>query len=358
MTARRHIPVLLLLALAAALAGCGRRPAEDAGAAGVPSAEALLAPTDVASAVRADLVAGLPVSGTLEPAVRVRITAPFPELIEQVRVREGQAVAKGQVLARLRSASVAPAAASADAALKSAAADYERTKNLFAAGAVAQRDVDAAEAQWRAAEAGAAQARKFLDDALVRTPVTGVVARRSVQAGDRVGDGDPMFEVVNTAELEFEATVPSEHVGRVTVGAPVRLTVTGYPEPVAGRIARVNAAADPATRQVRVYVVVPNPGRRLVGGLFASGRLVTGEANGVVVVPGPAVRGGADSTYVMVVGGGKLERRAVTLGLRDETRDAVEVRAGLAAGDSVVVGPIEGLSAGQRVRITGAGREG
>jgi RND family efflux transporter MFP subunit len=350
-TGARAATAVAAAALAAALlSGCadGRHTARAAGEA--PPAVHLAA-GDVAIAARATLVSGLPVSGTLRPAVEVRVTAPVGEVIESVPVREGQPVRRGDVLARFRLDSLEPAAASAAAALRVAAADHERFRNLFAEGAVSRREVDAAEAQWRAAEAAEVQARKRLEDAVVRTPVSGVVSSRVVQGGDRVGDGDPMFVVVDVSELEFEATVPSEHVGAIRVGAPVRLDVTGVAEGIEGRVARVNAAADLATRQVRVYVLVPNRGRRLVGGLFASGAIVLGEATAAVAVPAAAVRGGDGGSHVLAVRAGRVERRAVTTGIRDDAADRIEIAGGLAEGDTVLVATDDALAPGTVVEI-------
>ena len=341
------------IATLALLSGCGARKARDGAD---PPQPVFLAAGDVARIVRCDLAEGVPVSGTLRPDVDIRITAPLGEVVEQVLVREGEAVRSGQVLARLRLTALDAAASSAQAALKIAAADYERQNNLLREGAVAERDVQAAEAQLRLAEANGAQASKRLEDATVRAPVAGVIAVRSVQAGDRVSDGDPMFQLVNTAELEFEATVPSEFVPLVKPGAPVRLSVSGFASGgVVGRVARVNATADPATRQVRVYLSVPNPGGALVGGLFASGTIVTREARQALAVPGAAVRGEAASAFVMLVRGGRLARVEVKPGLRDESRDLVEMLSGVAEGDTAVTGPIQGLRPGQPVQFSGRG---
>jgi RND family efflux transporter MFP subunit len=230
-------------------------------------------------------------------------------------------------------------------------------KNLFAEGAVSQRDVEGAEAAWRAAAAAEAQASKRLDEAEVRAPIAGVIAVRSVESGDRVGDGDPLFRLVNTSELEFEATIPSEYVSQVRAGAPVVLTVTGFPAgSVQGRVARINAAADAATRQVKVYVAVANHGGRLVGGLFASGTVVTRESPRTLAAPTAAIRPGNPSMWVMLVSHGALVRRDVAIGVRDEARDRIEVLRGLAEGDTVVVGPVEGLEQGQRVQVAGGER--
>lgn len=349
-----HVLAAAVLALAVALAGCGHRSSAKPGAAGAAPAAALLAATDVTRAARADLTAGVPVSGTLAPAVEVRIAAPVGEVLDEVPVREGQAVARGQVLARFRTTSLRPQAASAEAAWTVARADHERMRNLFAEGAVSKREVEGAEAQLRAAEAQWAAAASRLADAEVRAPIAGVIAARHVQGGDRLGEGDPLFMLVNTAELEFEATVPSAHVPFLAPGMPVRLDVSGFPAGgVRGRVARVNATADPATRQVKVYVRVPNPGGRLVGGLFASGSIVTKEAVRALAVPGAAVHDADGEAWVMVVTQGALARRAVRLGVRDESRDLVEIVSGLTEDDVVVTAPVEGLEPGRPVQVGG-----
>jgi len=314
---------------------------------------ALLGPQDVAKVARVDLATGLPVTGTLKPVQDVNLTAPYPELIDAVLVKEGEKVRKGQPLARLRTESTAPAAASAEAQRRSAAADYERMRNLFKEGAVSQRDVEGAEAQLRAAEAAAAYADKRFKEATVRAPFDGVVARRMVQGGDRLGDGGPMFRVVNTSELELEASVPGEAVGTVRVGAPVVLTVSGLEGvTIRGRVARVNSTADPATRQVRLYVSVPNRDGRLVGDLFTSGRVQLGQVSKVLAVPTSGIRTGLDgTTYAWLIVDGRAERRPVATGLRDEVRDLFELVSGAKEGETMITGPIETLNQGQPVQV-------
>jgi RND family efflux transporter MFP subunit len=273
-------------------------------------------------------------------------------------VKEGEAVERGQVLARFRPELAQANALSADAHKRIAAADYERMQNLFKEGAVSQRDVENAEATLRASQAAAAQAEQRLADITVRAPVAGVIAERVVESGDRIKDGDLMFRLVNTAVLEFAAAVPSSYVGGVRPGMPVSLAVTGLSGvTIGGRVARVNATADAATRQVKVYVLVPNAGGRLVGGLFASGRVITRQATNALVVPQAAVRAAADSgSYVVLIVEGKIARRTVVAGGVDEVAGLVEITQGLTGGDTVIVGAVEGLRDGDAVTVTG--REG
>lgn len=351
MDARTIKRLLTAFALLALVAGCGARRTADVQEA------ALVSSQDLTSAVRADLASGVPVQGTLEPAVDVHIIAPFPEILEAVLVKEGQAVRKGDVLARFRVESLGPAAASAEAQRRMASADYTRMQNLLKEGAVASRDLENAEAAFRAAEAGAALAHKRLEEATVRAPFDGVVAQRFVQTGDRVGDGDRLFRFVNTDDLEFSASVPTEALSHVRPGDAVSLTVSGFDGgAISGRVARVNSTVDAATRQVKVYVTVPNRDHRLAGDMFASGRIALSEARGGLAVPTAALRPAAGGGQaVWVIAGGKAEAHAVTTGVRDELRDLVEVKTGLKDGDTVIVSPIEGLASGQLVQVIQAG---
>lgn len=339
--------ILIAAALALATAGCGGRKT----AARAEEPAILLGVADVAVVESTELASGIPVSGTLKPAVDVHIAAPAPEVLESVLVREGQPVTKGQVLARFRSVALAPAAASAEAEAKIAAADLVRMKNLFAAGAVSERDVEGAAAQASAAEAARAAAAKRLDDATVRAPVAGTIAKRWVQGGDRVSEGDPLFRLVSNADLELEATVPSPLATRVRAGTPVRLTVSGAAATIEGRIARVNPTADAATRQVKVYATVPNRDGRLVGDLFATGTVLLERSERTLAVPRGAIQQSGDTTWVWRIARGRLERRAVTTGITDEARDLVETT-GLARGDSIVVAPTEDLTPARRVQVT------
>jgi RND family efflux transporter MFP subunit len=342
--------VLVALVAARRGGGPGRRPRQRGLRARVE-----LGASDLAHAARVDLIAGLPVSGTLDPSVVIRIASPIPEVVEAVFVREGEAVHAGQTLARFRTSAVEPAALSAEAQRRLAASDYERMQNLFKEGAVSQRDVENAEVSLRAAESNEALAKKKLNEATVRAPSSGVISQRAVDSGDRVKDGDLLFQLVNTSELEFAATVPSEYAADIHAGVPVVLAVSGATGAgVSGRVSRVNATVDAATRQVKVYVTVPNGDRRLVGGLYASGRIVLREVKGAVAVPLTAIRRDAgNKTYVLVVDHGRIGRRDVAIGATDEQASLVEITAGLESGETVIVGPASGLEPGQRVTVTG-----
>ena len=119
----------------------------------------------------------------------------------------------------------------------------------------------------------------------------------------------------------------------------------------------INATADPATRQVKVYVTIANREARLVAGLFASGRVVTREVKGAVAVPRAGVRrDDPGASYVLVVESGRVARCEVTVGAYDEVQSLVEITSGLEEGVLAIVGPVEGLQVGDLVDIVS--REG
>jgi multidrug efflux pump subunit AcrA (membrane-fusion protein) len=148
--------------------------------------------------------------------------------------------------------------------------------------------------------------------------------------------------------MRLEAAVPSDSLGQLRLGVPVRFTVRGYDKEWEGRIERINPAVDPATGQVPILVSVPNPGGGLVAGLYAEGRVATESATGVIV-PLNAVNMTADPPWVLRVTDGTTERVDVTLGLIDSRTERVQITRGVAAGDVLLRGAAQGISPGTPV---------
>jgi membrane fusion protein, multidrug efflux system len=139
----------------------------------------------------------------------------------------------------------------------------------------------------------------------------------------------------------------------VRVGAPVSFLVTGYPNRTfKGTVERVNPAADPTTRQVPVFVAIQNDDRKLVAGLFAEGR-VAPNAGPTLLVPGGAVERTGSAAAVVLLAGGRIERRAVETGRQDGDGALIEIRSGLTLGDTVLLGVSRSLPTGTAARVAG-----
>ena len=354
---------LSLLAGTLAATACGSDTEAKARPADAPLS---IGAENVAVAAPGRIEAGPLVSGSLRPEREAAVRAQAGGSVLQVLVEKGQAVAAGQPLLRIDDSAVRDVHLSAQSGVRTAEQslvvarrNVERAQALAEAGAIADRDLEAArvqaadaQAQLADARARLAGARKQLQNTVVRSPIAGVVSDRPVNAGDVVAPGAPLATVIDPARMRLDASVASEQLGMLRVGAPVRFTVTGYPgRTFEGRVERINPAADPVTRQVPIYVSIPNPGGTLVAGLFAQGQ-VASESREVLVVPAGAVDERGVTPAVLRVRGGKTERVPVTLGARDDS--GVEVVSGVAAGDTVLVGAALGTAPGVPVRVGGA----
>jgi RND family efflux transporter MFP subunit len=198
-----------------------------------------------------------------------------------------------------------------------------------------------------------AAAERQLGDAVIRAPLTGVVSSREVNRGDVVSSGTALFTVIDPSSMRLEASVPSDDLSALRVGAKVEFTVRGYDQTFTGTIERIAPQADAATRQVPIYVAIPNVGGRLVAGLFAEGRVVSQAASGLVVPIG-AINADGTEPWALRVAGGKTERVTVTLGLRDPRTERVQVVAGLHEGDTLLRGASQGIPPGTAVQVAPA----
>jgi membrane fusion protein, multidrug efflux system len=348
-------------------AGCSREASKSRAAEGATAV--LVSASEIVEAEARDLESGTSFTGELQPAEIVEIVARFDGDLDKVLVREGQAVRRGQSLAVYMPRDVKDAWQAADAEYQAAQAGLiaaqngeRRAQRLLDAGAASPSDLEVAKAQRTAAEAGlrAAEARrnKATEDQErldVPSPITGSVSKVLVHSGDRTAIGDRLFTVVDTNTLELSATVPSEALGRVGPGAPIRFRLDSFPgETFEGKVDRVNPTTELGTRQVRIYMRLPNPDGRLVGGLFAIGRVVDQAKTGATSAPLSVLRQEGAEQVVYAVKGGIAQRIVVTTGLVDEQLGVVELIGDVSPGDELLTGVLPGIKNGVPVQILGS----
>lgn len=370
-SARTVFPVTTLMALAVlALPGCKDK---DDKAATVVMTEAPLEllPVDVAVVRRGSLAGGLPVTGGLQPVNQTTVQARVGSDIAAVLVREGERVQKGQVLARLgtqdlearvKQAEAQLASAKVEAQLSRALVDRNRKlfeKNYFSENdfARSQGEAEAREEAVRAQQAIVDISRKALNDAVVRAPMGGIVARRYVEPGNSVSMDSRLFDIVDLSQMELEASVPAAEVPRIRVGQPVLFTVDGFGgRRFEGQVARINPVADAATRAIPVYVRVNNPDAALKGGMFARGEISSGTGQQALIVPLAAVRHGEKGATVFVLNKERLELRPVVAGAVDERAGEAVISKGVAEGETVVVASLNDQADKRAATVLKAGK--
>lgn len=363
--------ILSAVAMTALLAG-GARWASQRQASKTPTAPSApvvpsieLADSDVFTLQRQTLSLGIPISGALKASQSAIVKARVAGELQDLNVREGDPVQAGQVIARIDpteyQARVRQAQQQADAAkaqVDIAQRQFDNNQALVSQGFISQTalltsqaSLNGAKATHDAALAALDLANKALADATLRSPLSGVVAQRLAQPGERVAIEARLVEVINLSQLELEAAVTADDASQVRVGMTAQLQVEGVEAPVTAKVLRINPSAQAGSRSIVVYLGL-NGGQGLRQGLFAQGSLGT-QTLQVLAVPVGSVRTDKPQPYVQVVQDGKVAHITVRTAERSEgERQSLVAVSGLAEGAQVLAASVGAVREGVPVKFT------
>ncbi len=330
-------------------------------------------------------------SGYVTPRRRATVAAKITARVVEVLIDEGMEVGEGQVLARLddsdaqrrllaaRTARDATAAtiASLEVNLANAERELKRQQDLERDGVASVQALDlarttadslraqiaAAREQVRASDAQIAVAQQDVDNCTVRAPFAGVVVSKDAQVGEMVspvsaGGGftrTGIATIVDMTSIETEVDVNESYIARVVPGQRVEAVLDAYPDwRIPSKVRTVIPTADRQKATVKVRIsfdkldprILPDMGVKVS---FLADERPSGAAAPRALVPAVALRPSEGRQVVFIERGGVLERRAVTAGAARGSD--VEVLAGLAPGDRVVVAGPDDLRDGQRVKV-------
>jgi RND family efflux transporter MFP subunit len=372
---RWRVPAIGLAILA--LAGAGGYALTHKGAAAPAPAAAAekkdpvheLSVRDIARVDARPLAVTLPLSGSLTPLAQATIRSKVSGVVKDTAVQEGVNVAAGQVIARLddsearaRVAQQQALLAEADARLAMARKNQANSAALLKQNYIAQNAydtmsnaVDLGQAAVDSARAQLELARIALNDTVIRAPLSGVVSKRHAQAGEKLSPDSPVFSIVDLRQLTLDAQVPASDIPRVKVGQEVQFKVDGFgPRSFAGKVLRINPAAEAGSRAMLVYIGVDNPDGVLRAGMFAKGVVTTEKSAAHPLLPLGAVRQENGRDVVYRVDGGKVAALPVRLGLKNEDEGLVEALDGIAAGATVLAVKLDGVKPGAKVKLPAA----
>ena len=339
----------------------------------------------VALVEHAASAAGTHYSGQINPATRLDLSFKVGGYVESVAtvpdvdgkprlLQEGDAVRAGMQLAAIRRTEYAQRLAEAQAALAQARAgldqarlDFDRTTRLAEHNAATGADLDASRTRRDAAEATLSGARARLDqvatalsDTVLRSPLGGIVLKRSVEVGALAAPGTVAFSVADVTSVKAAFGVPDVVLPRVHLGAALAITTEAYPgEKFEGRISLIAPSADPRSRVFEVDVTIPNPDGRLKPGSVAALALEgagDSAAPAAPLIPLSAIvrspgRAAQFAVFVVDSAGGRSVVHARDVELGDYLGRVIPVRRGLAGGETVVVQGAGLLSDGEQVEV-------
>ena len=327
---------------------------------------------EVVQPQRASLPERIAFSGPLVAPNTVLLRARTSGTLLALTVAEGDRVKAGQALGRIDMAELAPRIAERNAMLDSARASLaqaERThasnERLAAQNFISPNALDSSRAQVDTARAALAAAQATLDttrvgqrDATLLAPIAGIVARRHVLPGEKVSAEQQVLTIVDLARLELAGSVGTHEVARLTPGMPVQVRVEGLDAALTGQLARIAPAAEAGTRSIGVTVALANAQERLRAGQYAIGEVQLPDDRQRLLLPVAAVGSTAGQNHVWVIEGGRLARRAVTLGRRDEAGGRIEVLDGIGADAKVLGARFDNLREGAQALVTGSAPPG
>ena len=269
-------------------------------------------------------------------------------VIDSVHGEEGQPVAKGDLLFRLRDGRQRARLQEAKAQLALADDVYRRTQRLSNEDISSQAMRAEASASRDEARAKVALARVELERTRILAPFDGVLGSRLVSPGQRVEE-EPLVELAAIDRLQLVFTVPEPSLALARLGSKVEARVVAFPgERFPGEVFFVSPTLDPAARRLVSKAWVPNPDRRLKPGMFANVDIEVSRQQGALLVPESAMVYDRHGTYVWrVTEESRAEKVPVEIGLRQDGR--VQVLAGVAAGDRVVSAGTNKVMAGKRL---------
>ena len=358
---------------------------------------------EVAVVTSGNLVETIPASGKLRPVTEISVSPDVPGEIVELNFREGDPVRKGDILLKIKQDLYLSIVEKAEAALGSlraelsrqqaaarqAATSLARAQSLYAQQAISASELEAAQAEYemmngqlnaarwnvRSGEASLKEARENLTKTVIRAPMDGTVSRMNVALGERVVGtsqmaGTELLRIADFSRMEVVTDVGENDVVRIAPGDSVSLSLDAYPRLTfsglvtqiansskfvgagIGQVANfeVRIAVQPASYQALLQDD-PTP---LKPGMSAAASIITRSRENVIAIPIQSVflRGRREAVW-SVGDDGTVTAREIETGIQDLTR--IEVRAGLAVGESIVCAPYQAitqtLTDGCRVKV-------
>lgn len=308
-------------------------------------------PVEVAKAERRAIAASYANTATLEPRAESQVVAKTSGVALAVLVEEGQQVKAGQALVRLDPDRARLAVSQAEAQMMKLENNYARAQKLVTQQMISANDLDEIRFNLANARAQYNSAKLELSYTTVVAPISGVIASRSIKAGNFVQINSPIFRIVDSGRLEATLNVPEREIAKIKPGQAVELVADALPgQRFTGTVDRVSPVVDTGTGTFRVVTAFAGDGQ-LQPGMFSRLSINYDQRADALVVPRNALLEDGGAPAVFVIRDNKAVRTALKLGYDDA--GLVEVREGLKQGDAVVIAGKAALREGSAVQVIG-----
>lgn len=301
---------------------------------------------------------GIPAIGTARATFGVELASQLGGVVRQINIVPGKRFAKGELLVQLEDTVERADLADAEASLKLAEDNLDRSRSLQTKGYTPQASYDQAQAQFASAQARVARLKAVIEQKAISAPFNGVAGIARVDLGQYVNPGMVVTTFQDLSGMKVDFRVPEQLVDKVKVDQAVKVGISESNLPYKGRIVGIDPRVDPQTRQVSVQALVAeNKDEAILPGQFLQVRVELPAEGNVVTVPQTAVITSLYGDYVYVVDSesvdGKDRKTAKQVFVKTGRRDGglVEITSGLKTGQTVVVAGQNKLQSGSVLTV-------
>jgi membrane fusion protein (multidrug efflux system) len=289
--------------------------------------------------------------GVIEPWTRLDLMAKIGGSIEEIFVKEGEQVRRGQLIARIESKDYEIALASAQAAYELAEISFARNKTLRSKGIAPQANLDAQEAQLRQAKAAVENAELQLSRCRITAPISGTISRLDAEVGSVVNQMMPesLAEILQIDQVKAAVSIPESDVAAVRELRTVDVEIQALDkEKIAASISFLALATETQAHLYRLELRLPNQDHHILPGMFVRADIVKEVRKQALAVPLYAVISRDKEQFVYVEENGAARKKPVRTGFLEGWQ--VLIKDGLHAGDKVIVEGHRSVEDGQKVK--------
>lgn len=295
----------------------------------------------------------LQAASTIEAERAITVHAESTGRIVHLDLEEGDDVAKGALVARIKYDAQAASLDRASTSLDKARADLETVKRLYEQRVASKEELDSAELAFKTAQLDVDDRRREIRNTKVLAPLAGTVTERFVSQGAFVTSGAQLLSITDFQSLVARVYVPEKELDRIAVGQPAQVVGKAAKNRAGqGKIERIAPIVDAATGTVKVTIALPpelaGGDSGFLPGMYAEVTLTTEHKDEATLVPKEALVWDEEQAYVFVLDGERVRRQAIQLGLRDAAH--AEVVSGVSVGAEIVSVGHAGLKDGALVR--------
>lgn len=343
----RLLGIIAVAAAMVVLAGC-KKTAQGSGG------PARFSPQVIAVPAKEQTVSeNLSLVGSLAANEMVEIKSEIDGTVEEIPVKEGQRIEKGQLLVKLDESKLRASLAEAEASFKLSKANLERNKHLFERTLIAPQEFDQIASQFQVREATLALKKSQLKDTRIHASFNGVIGSRLVSPGQVIAKNTTLTWLVDLDPLKAEINVPERFLSQLKIGQAIELNVSTFPDrKFKGELFFIAPQVDPATRTALVKARIPNPNLELKPGMFANLDLTLKIREKAIVVPESALnqlQEGGNASLFVVDEKQTAQLRQVKLGVRSPGN--VEILEGVKPGEMVIIEGLQKIGPGAPVRL-------